>query len=68
MDLIEDACAKGAELCVGGSPIEGPGYFLKPTVLANVPDDARVMQKEPFGPLAVINPVGSLDEAIARAN
>ncbi|NKX65582.1 NAD-dependent succinate-semialdehyde dehydrogenase [Labrenzia sp. 5N] len=68
MDLIEDACAKGAELCVGGSPIKGAGYFLKPTVLANVPDDARVMQEEPFGPLAVINPVGSLDEAIARAN
>jgi succinate-semialdehyde dehydrogenase/glutarate-semialdehyde dehydrogenase len=37
-------------------------------VLANVPDDAHVMQEEPFGPLAIINPVASLDEAIAKAN
>ena len=38
------------------------------TVLADVPDDARVMQQEPFGPLALINPVRTLDEAIAKAN
>jgi len=37
-------------------------------VLANVPDGARVLREEPFGPLAIVNPVGSLDEAIDRAN
>ena len=42
--------------------------MFEPTVLANVPDDARVMQEEPFGPIAIINPVASLDEAISRAN
>jgi succinate-semialdehyde dehydrogenase/glutarate-semialdehyde dehydrogenase len=46
----------------------GKGYFFQPTVLANVPDNARVMQEEPFGPLAIINPVSSLDEAIVKAN
>lgn len=68
LDLIEDARAKGGEVRTGGRRIGDVGYFLEPTVLANVPDSARVMQEEPFGPLAVINPVASLDEAIARAN
>lgn len=66
--LVEDARAKGATLCTGGARIGNVGYFFEPTVLANVPDDARVMQEEPFGPLAVINPVASLDEAIVKAN
>ena len=66
--LVEDAVAKGAKLCTGGARIGNQGYFFAPTVLTNVPADARVMQEEPFGPLAVINPVTSLDEAIAKAN
>ena len=67
-ELVEDACERGAELKTGGSRISGKGYFFQPTVLANVPDTARVMQEEPFGPLAIINPVSSLDEAIDKAN
>jgi succinate-semialdehyde dehydrogenase/glutarate-semialdehyde dehydrogenase len=67
-DLVEDARAQGAELRTGGSRIGDKGYFFEPTVLANVPDSARVMQEEPFGPLAIINPVASLDEAIEKAN
>jgi succinate-semialdehyde dehydrogenase/glutarate-semialdehyde dehydrogenase len=66
--MVEDACAKGAELRTGGSRLGDVGYFFEPTVLANVPDDADVMQEEPFGPLAVINPVASLEEAIEKAN
>ena len=68
LNLIEDAVAKGAERRAGGSRIGDKGYFLQPTVLANVPDSARVMQEEPFGPLAIVNPVASLEEAITRAN
>lgn len=67
-DLVEDARAKGAEVRTGGARLGDKGYFFEPTVLANVPDDARVMQEEPFGPLAMINPVSSLDEAIEKAN
>lgn len=66
--LVEDARAQGAELKTGGNRIGDKGYFFQPTVLANVPDNARVMQEEPFGPLAIINPVTSLDEAIEKAN
>ena len=66
--LVDDAVAQGAELKTGGSRPDGKGYFFEPTVLANVPDSAHVMQEEPFGPLAIINPVASLDEAIEKAN
>lgn len=67
-ELVEDARGKGATVRTGGGVLGNRGYFFEPTVLTNVPDDARVMQEEPFGPLAVLNPIGSLDEAIERAN
>jgi len=67
-ELVEDARTSGAEVRTGGSAIDGKGYFFQPTVLANVPDNARVMQEEPFGPLAIINPFASLTEAIEKAN
>lgn len=66
--LVEDARAKGATVATGGARHGDTGYFFQPTVLVNVPDDARIMQEEPFGPIAVINPVASLDDAIAQAN
>ncbi|MDH7798289.1 MULTISPECIES: NAD-dependent succinate-semialdehyde dehydrogenase [unclassified Beijerinckia] len=66
--LVADAKAKGARLLAGGDRIGNSGYFFAPTVLADLPDDARVMREEPFGPLAVINPVKTLDEAIEKAN
>ncbi|WP_171235107.1 NAD-dependent succinate-semialdehyde dehydrogenase [Ruegeria sp. HKCCA6837] len=67
-ELVEDARAKGATVATGGAQIGNQGYFFQPTVLLNVPDTARIMQEEPFGPVAVINPVASLDEAIDQAN
>ncbi len=67
-DLVADACDAGAKLMTGGKRIGTKGYFFEPTVLANVPAHAKVMQEEPFGPLAIVNPVASLEEAIALAN
>ena len=67
-ELVEDAVAQGATLATGGARHGKKGYFFQPTVLLNVPDTARIMQEEPFGPVAVINPVRSLDHAIAQAN
>ena len=67
-EFVADARDKGAEVTTGGSRIGSSGYFFEPTVLADVPDDARVMQEEPFGPVAIVNRVGSLDEAIECAN
>ncbi|WP_425079556.1 NAD-dependent succinate-semialdehyde dehydrogenase [Ruegeria denitrificans] len=67
-DLVEDAVAQGATLATGGSRLGERGYFFEPTVLLNVPETARIMREEPFGPVAVINSVASLDEAIDLAN
>ncbi|MDB5620037.1 NAD-dependent succinate-semialdehyde dehydrogenase [Tardiphaga sp.] len=66
--LVSDATARGARLLAGGSRIGNRGYFYPITVLADAPDDALAMNEEPFGPLALINPVRDLDEAIERAN
>src|SRR5262245_4906710 len=66
--LVADARARGARVLAGGSRIGNRGYFFPVTVLADLPDDARAMQEEPFGPLALVNPVKSLDEAIEKAN
>jgi succinate-semialdehyde dehydrogenase/glutarate-semialdehyde dehydrogenase len=66
--LVADAKAKGARVLAGGERLGNGGYFFAPTVLTDVPDDARAMREEPFGPLALINPFESLDDAIAKAN
>jgi succinate-semialdehyde dehydrogenase/glutarate-semialdehyde dehydrogenase len=62
------ATQKGARIVAGGSRIGNRGYFYPVTVLADVPDDARAMREEPFGPLALLSPVKTLDEAIEKAN
>ncbi|HVW69674.1 MAG TPA: NAD-dependent succinate-semialdehyde dehydrogenase [Steroidobacteraceae bacterium] len=66
--LVADARERGARVLAGGERLRRSGYFFPVTVLADVPEDARVMREEPFGPLAVINPVSSIDEAIQKAN
>jgi succinate-semialdehyde dehydrogenase/glutarate-semialdehyde dehydrogenase len=66
--LIADAVAHGATLRTGGRRIGNEGWFFEPTVLSDVPRAARIMNEEPFGPVAVINRFGDLDEAIAEAN
>jgi succinate-semialdehyde dehydrogenase/glutarate-semialdehyde dehydrogenase len=66
--LVADATAKGARVAAGGTRIGNRGYYFPLTVLADVPDDARAMHEEPFGPLALLSRVRSLDEAIEKAN
>jgi succinate-semialdehyde dehydrogenase / glutarate-semialdehyde dehydrogenase len=66
--FVADAKAKGARLLAGGARLGNRGYFFPLTVLADVPEDARAMHEEPFGPLALVSPVRTLDEAIERAN
>ena len=66
--LVEDAVERGAELVTGGPSGDNRGYFFAPTVLANVPVDARIMNEEPFGPVAILNRFGTLDEAVGEAN
>ncbi len=66
--LVADATGKGARIAAGGARIGNSGYYFPLTVLADVPDDARAMREEPFGPLALLSRVRSLDEAIEKAN
>jgi succinate-semialdehyde dehydrogenase / glutarate-semialdehyde dehydrogenase len=66
--LIHDAVERGARLLTGGNRIGNRGNFFEPSVLVDVPTEARIMNEEPFGPVAVINRFGTRDEAIAEAN
>lgn len=66
---VEAAVASGAELLVGGGNAgRNLGHYLEPCVLTGVPEDSELMTEETFGPVAPIVPVGSLDEAIEKAN
>lgn len=67
-NLVDDAIACGAELRLGGKRLGDIGNFFAPTVLVNVPLRAEVMNEEPFGPLALINPFDDAEEAFAEAN
>jgi succinate-semialdehyde dehydrogenase/glutarate-semialdehyde dehydrogenase len=68
VELVEDATARGARPLVGGHPASGPGYFFEPTVLVDVPSDARLLREEIFGPVAPIVAFASDQEAIDAAN
>jgi succinate-semialdehyde dehydrogenase / glutarate-semialdehyde dehydrogenase len=67
-ELVEDAVSQGAKAVVGGARVDGPGYFFEPTVLGDVPDGARVLKEEIFGPVAPVKAFSSEDEAIGWAN
>jgi succinate-semialdehyde dehydrogenase/glutarate-semialdehyde dehydrogenase len=65
---VREARAAGAGVLHGARRIDGPGWFYAPTVLADVPDDVRLMREETFGPVAAVRVVGSFDEALAVAD
>ncbi|AOK03059.1 NAD-dependent succinate-semialdehyde dehydrogenase [Burkholderia sp. AU28942] len=67
-ELIADAVKRGARVLAGGKRIALEGYFFEPTVLADVPQDARVMHEEPFGPIAVLMRFDALADGLAEAN
>jgi succinate-semialdehyde dehydrogenase / glutarate-semialdehyde dehydrogenase len=66
--LVEDAAARGAHVQTGGTPYDTPGFFYPPTVLTDIPADARILNEEPFGPVAAISRFRTIDDAIAEAN
>jgi succinate-semialdehyde dehydrogenase/glutarate-semialdehyde dehydrogenase len=68
LGLMRDAVDRGATVVTGGNPVDGPGYFVQPTVLSNVTPDAALNRTEIFGPLAAIQTFTDLDEAVTRAN
>src|SRR6202142_1165743 len=67
-ELVVDAVDRGATVLTGGGPLDGPGYFYRPTVLTHVPDSSRVLTEEIFGPVAPIVSFETEEEAVAKAN
>lgn len=67
-EMVQDAVGKGAKVATGGSRIGNKGYFFEPTVVTDVPKEARAMSEEPFGPLALISPFQKFDDAAEEAN
>jgi succinate-semialdehyde dehydrogenase/glutarate-semialdehyde dehydrogenase len=67
-ELVADAAARGARVLIGGKRLDAPGYFYEPTVLAGVPDDARLLREEIFGPVAPVATFASEQEALSAAN
>jgi len=66
--FVDDARERGASILVGGAPIPGVGNFFAPTVVADLPDQARLLHEEPFGPVAGMIRFKTIDEALQRAN
>jgi acyl-CoA reductase-like NAD-dependent aldehyde dehydrogenase len=66
--IIEDTKKRGAKFLTGGDIPKGPGYFLPPTLVTDVPEDSRLVQEEQFGPIVPIMKFSSLDDALERAN
>jgi succinate-semialdehyde dehydrogenase / glutarate-semialdehyde dehydrogenase len=67
-ELVQDAVGRGATRVVGGTRLDGSGYFYEPTVLSEIPDDARLLKEEIFGPVAPVKSFSDEQEAIRWAN
>ena len=68
LDLVQDAVRQGATLATGGERIGTSGNFFAPTILTNVPLDAKVVNEEPFGPVAAVRSFENIEDAITEAN
>jgi len=66
--FIQDARDCGARVQAGGARLKSPGYFYAPTVLSDVPNKSRIMNEEPFGPVAIINPFSDFEAVMEQAN
>ena len=66
--LVQDALDRGARALLGGRPVDGPGCFYPPTVLVDVPLDARVLHEEVFGPVAPVVRFEHEEEVLAMVN
>jgi acyl-CoA reductase-like NAD-dependent aldehyde dehydrogenase len=68
LGILEDAQRRGGRILAGGSVPAGPGYFFPPTVVADIPEDSRLVQEEQFGPIVPVLKFTDIDDVIARAN
>ncbi|HET8697910.1 MAG TPA: aldehyde dehydrogenase family protein, partial [Gammaproteobacteria bacterium] len=68
VSLIDDTKKRGARFLTGGEVPKGPGYFIPPTLVTDIPEDSRLVQEEQFGPIVPILKFSDLDDALRRAN
>ena len=66
-EFLVDGAARG-KVIAGGKALDRDGYFIAPTIVRDIPDDARLVREEQFGPVLPVLRYSSLDDAIARAN
>ncbi len=66
--LVNDAAQQGGRVRTGGKRVGNKGYFFEPTVLTDLPKTARIMNEEPFGPIALVAPFSTVEEALEEAN
>ncbi|WPF66166.1 NAD-dependent succinate-semialdehyde dehydrogenase [Corynebacterium sp. 22KM0430] len=67
-ELVQEAVAEGATLTTGGEIPDRPGWFYPATVLVNIPEGARILREEIFGPVATVSTFATLEEGVAKAN
>ena len=67
-ELVSEALDGGATAVAGGAPVDGPGYFFQPTVIAGATEGTRLVDEEQFGPALPVIPYRDVDDAVARAN
>ncbi len=67
-ELAEAAKADGATFLTGGEPMSGPGYFFPVTIVRDIPEDSRLVQEEPFGPILPVISFSDTEDALAKAN
>lgn len=66
--ILEDTKRRGARILAGGEVLDRPGYFITPTVVADIAEDSRLVQEEQFGPIVPVMKFSDVEDAIARAN
>jgi succinate-semialdehyde dehydrogenase/glutarate-semialdehyde dehydrogenase len=66
--IVNDAKDRGGKVVTGGKRHGNQGFFFEPTVITDLPDDAKLMTDEPFGPIAPVVPFKTFDEVVERAN
>lgn len=67
-NTIAEACEQGGVIEFGGREIDGPGFFVEPTIITNLPHDAEIIKKETFAPIVYVLKAKNLDEAIEWNN
>jgi acyl-CoA reductase-like NAD-dependent aldehyde dehydrogenase len=68
LGILEDTKRRGGRILAGGVVPAGPGYFFPPTIVADMPEDSRLVQEEQFGPIVPVLRFTDIDDAIRRAN